>query len=513
MRRSRERWTRIRSAVALGVLIVGFGSLTGGAGAQTEGGGADLIAQFGGYELDASGNGVVLTYDIVGALPVSPVLSLGLPEAQAKQTSGSGYSLASLASPGPLVADLGTALKQGGNDVPVPPYPVRAQAFFPGEQTEQRSQTLPGTDMVALAQETFAQGSSRYSGVDVPLVFETGAVEVVARTEIIEGQVVGRTRVHQSDVKLLGGLIRIESVVTDIVATSNGEKGATRGATTVNGVTVMGLAASIDGEGVHLAEALPPPGPADAAEPLTGPLGEALEPVVEGAAPVAEQLSTVIAEAVGQQKSFNDLLLASGIQIRVLQPTETVDGGSAGIIGSGLAVNFDYPGQSDERFAQLLSLLPSDQLPSEGIPGVGFSPQAIVNLFKERHITNLSIAAASANVVASPAFDFEGGFDAGGDFGAGGDLGALDPVAGSVGGGFETEVPSLPGAGVLQNTGFAGSGGAIPLTLVLVTIFTAPMWAAASKRFAEATLGGASAACPFGKDSPFSPPGSSSRAQ
>lgn len=512
MRRSSERWSRLRSAVAIGVLIVGVGSLSGGAGAQVDGAGQELLAQFGGYELSSSGNGVVLTYDVVGALPVSPVVSVGLPEAQAKQSSGSGYALASLAYPGPLVADLGAALRQGGTETPLPPYPVRTQAFFPGEQTEQRSQTLPGTDMASRAEETFAQGSSRFSGTEVPLVFETGAVEVVARTEIVRDQVVGRTRVHQSDISLLGGLIRIESVVTDIVATSNGEQGATNGATTVQGVTVLGLAAAIDGEGVHLAEALPPPGgPADAAEPLLGPIGEAVAPVVEGIAPVAEQLSTVITQALGQQRSFNDLLLASGIQIRVLQPTETVDGGAANVVAGGVAVNFDYPGQSDERFAQLLSLLPSDQLPAEGIPGAGFSPQAIVNLFKERHVANLSVAAASANVVASPAFDFDAG-----DFASDlGDFSSFGSVPGSVdgAGGFETPVPSLPRTGVLANSGFAGGGAAIPLAVILVSIFTTPMWAAASKRFAEATLGGTSAACPVGKDSPFSPPGSSSRVQ
>lgn len=514
MLRSRDRRTRVRSAVASLVLVLGVGSLSGGAGAQTEGGGSDLIAQFGGYELEAAGNGIVLTYDIKGALPVSPVFSLGLPEAQATQSSGSGYALASLAYPGPLVADLGTALKQGGTDAPIPPYPVRAQAFYPGDQTEARDETPAGADMVALAQETFSEGSSRYSGFTVPAAFRTGAVDVVSRTEIVDGKVVGRTRVEQSDISLFAGLIKIESVVTDIEASSDGEKGATKGTTSVNGVTVLGLDAVIDNNGVRLKEALPPPStPLDPVEPITGPLGEAVKPVVEGAAPIGEQLSTVIRDALGQQKGFNDLLLASGIQIRVLQPVQTVEGGAASVSAGGVGVSMVYPGQSDERFAQLLALLPTDQLPSEGIPGAGFSPQAIVNLFKETHITDLAIASGSTSVVASPAFDFDDTFTPAdtGLPGTGGELGSVGPVSGAVGGG--NTAGSVPGSGVLANSGFAAGGAAVPLAAVLIMIFSAPMWAAASKRFAAATLEGASAACPYGKDSPFSPPGSSSRAQ
>lgn len=36
-------------------------------------------------------------------------------------------------------------------------------------------------------------------------------------------------------------------------------------------------------------------------------------------------------------------------------------------------------------------------------------------------------------------------------------------------------------------SGLLASGAAIPLSLILITIFTAPLWAAASQRFAEAT--------------------------
>lgn len=503
---------------ALGLTALGFGVLAGGASAQTVDGGstsssgsADLASQFGGYELSARGNGVLLTYDIENALPVSPVVSLGLPEALATQTNSAGYALASLAYPGPLVADFGSALKQGGTDAPIPPYPVRTQAFHPGEQTEQRQSTFPGADMASVTDETSSQASSKYSGFEVPAALDVGTVEVTSRTELVQGQVVARSRVAQSDVNLLSGLIRIESVVTDIVSTSNGEAAATDGTTTVNGVTVLGLEATIDADGVRLAERLPDPSALDqVTKPVVDGLGQVAGPVAGGAEPLTQQLSDLISRTLGGQKTLNDLLLASGIQVRVLQPAATVEAGAASINAAGLGISFVYPGASDERLAQLLALLPSDQLPSEGIPGAGVSPQSTVNLFKETHIADVSIAPASAAVNATPAFAFDegelgssGSLD-GGAFGTGAfDTGSL----GTGGGGFDTAVPSLPGSGALAS-GFGAAGNAIPLALVLITIFTAPFWAAASRRFAEASLGATSAACPVGKDNPSPPPGS-----
>jgi hypothetical protein len=510
-----ERKRLLRTFGVLALTSLGFGLLAGGASAQTvdDAGGSDLASQFGGFELSASGSGILLTYDIENALPVSPVLSLGLPEAVANQSNSSGYALASLAYPGPLVADLGSALKQGGTDAPIPPYPVRTQAYYPGEQTSQRDQTFPGADMSSITNESSAEASSKYSGISVPGVFQTGAVEVHSKTEITNGAVVSHTRVHQGNIDILGGLIHIGSVVTDISSSSDGTKGTNSGTTNVSEATVLGLAATIDGTGIHLKQGLPPANPiTDAAKQATDPLTQGLGQVAEGAAPLTQQLSNLIAQAVGSQKSINDLLLQAGIQVRILSPQGNVDGGAANMQAAGLGINFDYPGASDERFAQVLSLIPSDQLPSQGIPGAGLSPQAIVNLFKEHHISDLSFAPASTSVNATAAFtvdDSAFGTDTGsfgtsvdtGSFGTG-DLGATVPSLGTNGG-------SAPGTGNASlASGFGGGGSAIPIALVLIMIFSSPFWGAASKRFAEATLGGTSAACPDGKDLPPTPPGS-----
>jgi hypothetical protein len=504
-----ERKRLLRTMGVLALTSLGFGLLAGGASAQTvddgSGGGSDLASQFGGFELSAQGSGVLLTYDIKNALPVSPVLALGLPEAVANQSNSSGYALASLAYPGPLIADLGSALKQGGTDAPIPPYPVRTQAYYPGDQTSQRDQTFPGADMSSITTESSAEGSSKYSGLSVPGVFEAGAVEVDAKTEITDGAVVSHTRVHQGNIDILGGLIHIGSVVTDITSKSDGSKGSNTGSTNVAEATVLGLAATIDGSGVHLKQELPPPNPiTDAAKQATDPLTQGLGQVAKGAAPLTQQLSNLISQAVGSQKSINDVLKQAGIEVRVLAPQGNVDGGAANMQAAGLGINFTYPGASDERFAQLLSLVPSDQLPSDGVPGVGLSPQALVNLFKETHVADLSFAAASTTVNATPAFAFDdgafgsdtgsfGSIDTGG-FGTG-DLGAVTPSIGS---------PSRTGTTGPADlaSGFGGGGSAIPIALVLIMIFSSPFWGAASKRFAEATLGGTSAACPDGKDLP-----------
>ena len=70
--------------------------------------------------------------------------------------------------------------------------------------------------------------------------------------------------------------------------------------------------------------------------------------------------------------------------------------------------SINYEGGGDGPLAQLLAAIPSDQLPGEGIPGfpLNTSPQAMVNLLKETHVTGIALAYGNVNVNASPAFEF-----------------------------------------------------------------------------------------------------------
>jgi hypothetical protein len=505
----------IRGALAGFVLVsyaAGFGRPVEAQEASEAG---DAASAFGGFQLNARGNGLLFTYDVKNVFPVTPVFQAGMPEAQATLSAGpAAYALASLAWPGALIADIGSAVRQGGQDVPVPPYPVRAEAHNPGADNETRRSTVPGTDMSAVAEPTAATGSSRYSGSDLPGFLDVDSVNVVARSALENGLTVSRTRSTVSGADLLYGLLHFDSVDTDIVASSNGTEAKSDGVTKVAGATFLGMKVTVDATGVHLAEELPPPG--GPAGPVTGPLlggGSPLAPVGEGLAPVAQQLSDLLAQTVGASADLNALLEQAGIHVRLLAPMSSAEGGTAQRTANGVAITFTYGGSSDERLASLLALLPSDQLPSDPpFPGAPMSPQAAVNLFKETHISEISLAPAGVNVTASPAFDgglldgasdlLDGGALSPSDLGLGG--GALGDLGstGSGSGPFGTPTPALtparPVAGSFSP--ISAIGDPIPAALAILIIMTAPMWAALSRRLAEATLGATAGGCPYGKD-------------
>lgn len=508
---------RVPALAALVVLLLGLGS--GSVPARAAGEDAAPAPSFGGFQLEGHGNGLLFTYDAKGVFPVSPVFQAGLPEANVNLSDTSGYALASLAWPGPLVADLAKALAVGGQDVPIPPWPVRAEVTSPGDVPERRVSTFPGTDMTARANEQSASASSHYAGVSVPGFVDVQAIDVRAVNGTEDGKVVSRTRSVLSGVDLFSGLVRIESLVTDVTARSDGKEATSEGVTTAHGVTVLGLAATLDAQGIHLQEALPAPG--NPLHPVTDQVfagGSPLKPLADGLAPVAQQLSNAIVQVLGQSGSLNDALRQAGIDMRILNPVETKDGASVSRAASGLVINMTYAGKADQRLAPLLALIPSDQLPADSPPGVPMSPQALVNLMKETHITEWSLAPGYVSAAATPAFDggaVDGSFD-----GAGGalDTGVLDTGIGTAdlgGGTFDPGAGGAPGPSGGDGGRFGGPAGfvpasaigdAVPVTLVLLAVVLAPFFAGASRRLADGVLAANPAGCPFGKDD-ADPPG------
>ena len=67
--------------------------------------------------------------------------------------------------------------------------------------------------------------------------------------------------------------------------------------------------------------------------------------------------------------SANELLAASGITIRTLEPFESIDGASAERTANGVVIQITYDGQGDNPLAQLLGAIPAEDLPGEGLPG------------------------------------------------------------------------------------------------------------------------------------------------
>jgi hypothetical protein len=512
----------------LGVVALLVGMAANGAAVaqstSSTGTSTDLASQFGGFELNSRGNGFVLSYDSPGLLPVgSPLFEIGLPESQTTQSTGpSGYALASLAYPGSAVADLGTLLAVGGAQTPIPPYPVRSQSFYPGGPTT-ADQVIATASGHTSTTDTTSDAVTQYSGADLPNFMQTGTITVTSHTGLEDGQVVSRIRVEESNVNMLFGVLQIGSIVTDLVANSNGNDAASDGTTTINGVKFAGRDAIIDGDGIRFASADPSASttaPTTPLDPATGPLGGVLDPATGAVTPATDALKQLMTTTVGSQGTLNDLLKASGLKIQLLAPVETKDGGQVTRLANGLLVELDYDGRTQPVLSQLIAAVPSSSLPADSlIPGVPLnsSPQALYNLLKEKDIVAFSVASGSVKAVASPAFEPL-------DVALPGSTGTLGSGSSSgfsrTGSGFSTPSPGLSTAPGGSGTGGGSTvGDILPIDVnsgplaAIVSLFVLALLGSASwfgsSRLADNVLSEATSSCPEGLDRNAPPTGGS----
>ena len=471
------------------------------------------IDRFGGFVASARGNGFQLTYDSPGLLPTgSPIFQLSVPEALATLNSGPvGYGLASFAFPGPLVADLGAALAASGTETGIPPYPLRAEAFFPSGPTT-ASEGDQGTEMTAVTEFADSRARSSFTGLQFGPAAFVGSSTATSQSVIEEGQVVTRARSFVSDVVLFGGIITIDSVVTDLVATSNGAEAGSAGRTKASGVSVLGMPAVLDDDGLRFDD-----GPDDdpSGNPVGGPvddaLGGALDPVQDGLGEAAGPLNQLLDELeIAGDDALQQLFEQAGIRVELLDPIAVAEGGTAERTANGLSVTMNYDGSDTPVLTDLLSLVPSESLPPGNLGPIPFSPQGLFNLMKETHITGVALAPANVAAAATPSFELDPGeFDIDvpgtvGEVPAGSSGGS--PV--TDGGDFETATPELPeaaspGASVPASSGTGlPFGDAVPALLVLAALAGSPFLGAGSRRLADNALAGTSSQCPDGLDRP-----------
>jgi hypothetical protein len=492
---SRRRRSLILLAVAAALLGAG-----GAIPARAQDGGEEITGDtlFGTYELAARGTGVQARYEIEGLLPGgSPILDMTIPESLARFGSGpTGYGLASLAYPGGLLVNLDSLITQAGQPeagASIPPYPIKAEAFYPSGPVDAQNLQAGGVQQVRSG-PLGVEVLSTYPAIEASPVLHVDSISSASRASVEEGSAVSRTRVVLGGVDLLGGLITIESLVTDLVAAHDGEAGAVDGGTTATGVRFLGLAARLTEEGLLLDEAPPVAGPA---APLGGALNPLLEPLQDLTAPVQDLLEDVLQQAV---PSLDDALAAAGIDLSLLTVEETLDEetGSAAFAAAGLRLGLTYEGKEQAALQELINSIPEELRPSIGpIP----SPIAFLT---ENHITGLSLAQGTVSALASPPFDTSGLPST--DLPTG-ELPTFDP--GTVGTpGFSTPTPEIPTPttpGGFGETISALAGSAIPAALLIFLLLASPLFGVASTRLADNVLAPVATSCPQGLDQPPSP--------
>jgi hypothetical protein len=506
-RRTRRRWTGV---AALGLITAAFGLGGVQSPVVAQAGGAD---QFGGFNLTGRANGIQVSYNVENVFPLPPpLLQISVPEALSTSQSGpSSTALGSAAFPGNVIGNLPAIVEQAspGNGAFIPPYPLATRADYPAGPFE-GSQDIGTASATVAAGESGSQAISTLAASSVPGLIQFGSVTTSASSGIEGDQVVARSRAEFGTISLLFGLIQLEGVVTDMVATSNGDVADATGSTIVGGATLLGIPLAIGPDGLVLGEVADPTAgtPAAPLGTLLGPLGEALGPALT---PVVDGLDTVLDQVLGGVGSLNDLLAAAGITIRVLEPIVEINGAEASITSNGVIVDVNYDGSGDNPLAQLLALVPADQLPGEGLPGVPLntSPQALVNLLKETHVTSLALAYGEASVVASPAFSFTATPPARAGTGTAAPASSGSPGTPGRPGtpGFSTPTPNLPTATGTQPIAGDGSGGgvggnAIGVLAVALALVLTPFWGFISGKLADNSLKAVVNSCPQGLDGP-----------
>jgi hypothetical protein len=408
-------------------------------------------------------------------------------------------------------------IAQSGNDVPVPPYPAQQQAFYPSGPTE-ASQQIATATMNATTTETTSDGVANYDGSDLQTFFASGAMVVRTHTGIEDGQVVSRVHSEVDNINILG-IVTIGSIATDMVAVSNGQDADTSGTTVANGVKVLGLDATIDSDGIHIANPAANTSSSASSSPPSGPLdpllnGAGLGSLADPLQPVAQALSQLITSVVGATGSVNDLLQQAGITMKLLQPSATKNGGQAQRTANGLLVEINYNGRTAPLVSQLLAAVPSGQLPADPlIPQVPLntSPQALFNLLKETYVTDLALAPgavavqASAPYVASPTTRSSNGPT--GPLGVKGGGTSNTP--------FTTAAPRLSTSPT--SPGGNSIGNALPIDLsgnpypvvaaLLLALALMAVFGYGGGFLADNVLATTSAACPEGREAPSSTTG------
>ena len=170
------------------------------------------------------------------------------------------YTLASVSS-GPNARAVGSTVWPGnlfGEGLAqvapgAPAYPLKAEARYPDQPY-----TADGKDGGQLTHASAlgldAVGTALGAPTTVPGQVEIGDVQSVSTATVTDDNVAVGTAVSKvSDIDLLGGVIHIGSVKTELKASSDAKHPTSSGNTTVSGFTVAGQGYTVDSTGAHAA--------------------------------------------------------------------------------------------------------------------------------------------------------------------------------------------------------------------------------------------------------------------
>ncbi|MCU1596190.1 MAG: hypothetical protein JWO12_3582 [Frankiales bacterium] len=244
-----------RALVAVGGLLLIGSALPMVAATADDSPGAGL----GSFALNAFGTGAQLRVGEPSFCFTSVAAKNGcegaIPEATSSLQSGpNGSSLASVVWPGDLGANAGSLIvtASGGSAPPqlsMLDSPIRAERHTGQSPDTVTTTDPPGTVMKATAKSTSTSADASVQSTGLP-VGSFGPAHATAKTEVTGPQAaVSQVTSSVQDI-VLATVVKIGSVQSEALATTNGTKATIKGSTKVTGVTVAGVPVTIDEHGV-----------------------------------------------------------------------------------------------------------------------------------------------------------------------------------------------------------------------------------------------------------------------
>ena len=310
----------------------------------------------------------------------APVLDLTVPESAGPVRLGpTGYGLASLAYPGGLIVNLGSLIAQAGagaDPTLIPDYPLKAEAFFPSGPLERPE---PGVgNQSARSTNLGVEALGTYPGVDADPVIKVASVTSNSRASIEDGKAVSRHPGGRSAAcNLLGGVITIDALETDLVAAHDGTTGTTAGGTKATGVRFLGLAAELSEDGLVLDDAPPATGPGRPAG--HGLLNPILDPLAPLTGPVKD-LAQGRARPGGAQPRRASWPAPGSSSSSSAAARSRSTAGHRRSSRSGLSLTFSYRGTEQAQLGELI-----ESIPPELRPNLGPLPNPISFLTEQPH--------------------------------------------------------------------------------------------------------------------------------
>lgn len=185
---------------------------------------------------------------------------LVLPEVVSTLRNGPlGAATAAVVWPGALAADIGSLLITA-SDGQIPPDakmlndPVRAEAqTSTGPDTVVYDQ-VPGTHMKAVAKDDQTSAEASVESSQATPLGSFGKTQGASSSKLT-GPKLATVTAHSSvqDISLAAGVVHIDSVVSDAIATSDGVAAKASGKTVASGITVQGIPVTVDDRGITVA--------------------------------------------------------------------------------------------------------------------------------------------------------------------------------------------------------------------------------------------------------------------